>query len=453
MVLTFQHAETIAISGHEPQIVHMMDNSFRVIYRTDEGIVKGLLTYPPLGIYDNLEWQDVPRMSPDKNIMYPSLKKVAHHGVYGFWSASDETGTKTEHKFVMYMLPMDVSDMFINGSISYSNGSAVSSASFSFYNVNEKLLRRTRSPVAPNVILELNFTLGSTEPILLGKWHIDRVSTDIPGNTISVSARNTIGKLLKEQTFDENTEFKNNNFGENLAAILEYAGVEDYFVTENDKVWNFKFSSDTTLLSGIEDVIQVVTGWRIYENANGSVGIGSRNDARFEQPSVFSFEREYDCYSYSTEYSDEDTYSRICVIRKEPELSFYEELEPHSLWPVPPHRTLYVTVPNGTSEAMMHLYAHDLAQSVSISGRQETFAGRFSPQMIIGDSVRMKTGDKTKIIGVVTAIKHTFGRKGFYTEFTVDSGGRRSRPMLKDYLSTITNERKSEAIITEEQGE
>lgn len=451
MVLTFQHSETIKAKGHQPQIVHMMDNSFRIIYCTDNGTVEGMLSYPPLGIYDELEWESVPRMSPDKGIAYPSLKKVAHHGAYGFWCALDESGVGIEHKFVMYMLPMDVSNMFISGNISYSNGSPVSSATFSFYNVDEKLLRRTRSPVAPNVILELNFTLGSSTPILLGKWHIDRVSTDIPGNTISVSARNTIGKLLKEQTFDENNVFSKDNFGENLAAILEYSGVEDFFVTENAKAWNLQFSPDTALLDGIEDVIQVVTGWKIYENANGVVGIGSSNDARFEQPSVFSFEREYDCYSYSTEYSDEDTYSRICVIREEPALSFYEELEPHPLWPVPPHRTLYVTVPNGTSEGMMHMYAYQLAQSVSISGRQETFAGRFSPQMIIGDSVRMTSNGETKIIGVVTSIKHTFGRKGFYTEFTVDSGGRRSRPMLKDYLSNISNERKSESIITGEQ--
>lgn len=68
---------------------------------------------------------------------------------------------------------------------------------------------------------------------------------------------------------------------------------------------------------------------------------------------------------------------------------------------------------------------------------------------MIGDSVRMKTQEQNKIIGVVTSIKHTLGRKGFYTEFTIDSGGRRSKPKLKDYLSNISNKKKSAYIVTE----
>lgn len=77
-----------------------------------------------------------------------------------------------------------------------------------------------------------SYTLsGSSEEIPLGKWFIDRVSTSIPlGNDISVTARNAIGKLLKEQTFDERTSFTESTLSDNLKAILAYGEVEDYFV-------------------------------------------------------------------------------------------------------------------------------------------------------------------------------------------------------------------------------
>ena len=449
MIFDFDYSAEIVAKGKEPQIVHMMDNSFLVIYRTEQGIVQGVRSYPLLGLYNELAWEEISRMSPDDDVVYPSLKKVAHHGAYGFWSAKSDIGIDIDHKFVMYMLPMDISAMLVSGTLNYSAGTAVSSASFTFQNIHEELLKRTRSPVAPNVILELYFSMGSSQEISLGRWHIDRASTDIPGNQITVSARNTIGKLLKEQTFDENCTFSAPTFHENLEEILKFAGIEKFFVTESKYNWQLSFDPDTTILSGIEDAIKVISTWQIRENSDGVIGIGRRTDARFEQPSVFSFERERDCFKYSSEYSDEDTYSRLCITREEPEHSFYEELPAHKLWPIPAHRTLYVKVPDGTSVELMHSYAADIKAAIAISGRQETFAARFTPQLMIGDSVRMKTQEQNKIIGVVTSIKHTLGRKGFYTEFTIDSGGRRSKPKLKDYISNISNKKESAYIVTE----
>ena len=94
--------------------------------------------------------------------------------------------------------------------------------------------------------------------------------------------------------------------------------------------------------------------------------------------------------------------------------------------------------------------SNNLADSVAISGRTETFAGRFTPQMVIGDAIEMTADETTETIGVVTSIRHTLGRKGFYTEFTVDSGGRRGKPTLKDYVSLISGSKTSKSSITNE---
>ena len=244
MLLSFSYAATLGM-GHKPQVVHMPDNGFRIIYVNNEGLVNALVTFPPLGLYGNLSWKSKGRMSPDETISYPSLKKVAHYGAYGFWSAASVDGITIDHKFVMFMLPTDISETLLDGSISYSKDSAVSSASFNFANINGYLLRRYRSLVSPNAKIELYLALGTSDEISLGKWYIDRVSTAIPGNNISVTARNAIGKLLKEQTFDEQTAFSEATLTDNLKVILAYGGVEDYFVGDT-RSWGLTFEPSNT---------------------------------------------------------------------------------------------------------------------------------------------------------------------------------------------------------------
>ena len=180
------------------------------------------------------------------------------------------------------------------------------------------------------------------------------------------------------------------------------------------------------------------------------VGIGHFTDARFDQPTTYQFERDKNCWSYSSEYSDENTYARVCILCKEPENGLYIDLDPHRLWPIPEHRTLYITVPDGTTTAEMESYAAELAERIALSGRVETFAGRFTPQMVIGDAVAMVDGDISEYLGTVTNVKHTMGSNGFYTEFTVDSGGRKGKPMLKDYVAQLSGSKTSKSIITNE---
>jgi hypothetical protein len=78
--------------------------------------------------------------------------------------------------------------------------------------------------------------------------------------------------------------------------------------------------------------------------------------------------------------------------------------------------------------------AEELAQAIAISGRQESFVGIFTPQLTIGDEVRIESGAKTETLGTVTDVAHNFGRGGFYTAFTVDSGGRKGKARLSDLI-------------------
>ena len=84
MKLTFEYTQTIR-EGLSPQVVHMMDNGIRVIYLSNDGLVKGLEAFPGLGLYENLTFKDIGRVSADMEVSKPSPRKsrITVHTVSG----------------------------------------------------------------------------------------------------------------------------------------------------------------------------------------------------------------------------------------------------------------------------------------------------------------------------------------------------------------------------------
>lgn len=428
MTLTFEYTMNIG-AGLYPQAIHSKDNLLRIFYLTPEHTVSGLIANPVLGLYANLDFESKGRVSPDDNVSLPSIKRVAHYGGYGFWSAEGD------HRFVMFMMPTDISKALIDGSVSFSIGSEVSQMSCSLLNIRGELLNRFCALVTPGTMLELYFTLGSAEEVTLGIFYIDRASVPYPEEKVSVSARNAIGKLLKEQTFDENTTFEAGALIDNMTAIMELAGVEDFFVGDSGKAWKLRFEPDVTLLDGLNRVISLLPDWKIDETQNGTVGVAAASDPRFDQPGIFYFERDQSCWSYSIEYDDSDAASRVCVTCKEPANKVYAEVPFGKWWVQPAHRTLYVEAADGASLSELTAMAQELAESIAISGRLETFVGIFAPQLTLGDEVHIEAADGSEeVIGTVTDVTHNFGKGGFYTSFTVDSGGRKAKSRLSDLI-------------------
>lgn len=431
MELTFEYTLD-AGAGLFPQVIHTSDNLLRFIYLTPDGTVEGTTTVPVLGLYGNLNYKDTGRISPDEEVSYPRIKKVAHYGVYGFWSAEGD------HRFVMYMLPIDISNSFVDGSIKYGVGSEVSQLSCTLLNIKGTVLNRYRALVTPGTKMELYFSLGNSGEIPLGIFYIDRASISYPEEKVSISARNAIGKLLKEQTFDEYNNFDETTLQLNFNEVLRLAEVEDFFVGENDKTWKLRFEPDVSILDGIKQVISLLDGWKVGETAAGVIGVAKVSDVRFDQPDVYTFERDKTCWSYSVEYDDSEAVSRVCVICSEPKNTVYANVPRSKWWIQPSHRTIYVTAADGASLAEITNMAEELAKTIAISGRQESFVGIFTPQLTIGDEVELIIDTKTETIGTVVDVTHSFGRGGFYTAFTVDSGGRKGKSRLSDLIGEVS---------------
>ena len=442
MKLSFEYTKQCG-AGHAPQAIHDKNNRLRVIYLTAENTACCYEAIPELGIYDELLFSNYGRISPDDSVSRPSLKRVAHYGAYGFWSAEGD------HRFVLYMMPTDISKTLVDGSISIGMSSEVSSLDCKLLNVRGELLNRHRALVTPGTKLEVYFSLGSSEETTLGVFYIDRAQVSYPDESVSVSARNAIGKLLKEQTFDENTTFEEGSLHDNLEAIMEHAEVEHYFIGDSGTNPELVFEPDTTILEGIKFAISLLRGWKIAETSDGVVGVAPENDARFEPVGVYAFTRDKNCWSYSMEYDDADAASRVCVFSKGKEESdepvrVYVNVSFNKWWEQPQHRTLHVTTVDGATQEQCLAIANELSASLAASGRKETFAGIFTPQIVLGDEVQITGEDgKVDIVGSVTDVTHNFGKSGFYTSFTVDSGGRKGRVRLKDLIDRASSDPES----------
>ena len=438
MILSFEQVIDCG-TGHFPQCVHDPDGLLRIIYLTEENLVYCREAEPVLGIYDALFFTDIGQISPDTQVSQPSLKKVAHHGAFGFWSSAGD------HKFVIYMMPTDISKAFLDGSASFSAGSEVSSLSASFINVHGELLNRYRALVTPGTKLEIYFSIGGSDETPLGVFYVDRANISYPDCNLTVSGRNAVGKLLKEQTFDEHTVFDEGTLHDNVSAILQYAGIEDFFVGDAETGEKLEFDPDTTLQEGINYAISLASNWKLGETLDGRVGVANKNDARFDPPTVYTFERDHTCWSYSIEFDDSDAASRVCVYSEgenedDPVVRAYVNVTFNKWWAQPTHRTTHVKTVNGATLAQVTQLANTLAEALSVSGRVETFAGLFTPQLTIGDEVRLiDEHGAIETIGAVTDIKHSFGKSGFYTSFSADSGGRKGRTTLKDLINTVAS--------------
>lgn len=438
MQLSFEYTKECG-TGHEPQVIHDRNNRLRVIYLNEENTVCCYEAVPQFGLYDDLTFSSYGRISPDEGVVRPSLKRVAHFGAYGFWSAGGD------HRFVMYMMPTDISKTLVDGNISFGVGSEVASLNCKLLNVRSELLNRHRALVTPGTKLEVYFSLGSSGEMMLGVFYIDHAQVSYPEESVSVSARNAVGKLLKEQTFDEQTIFDFGSLQENIRRILELAEVESFFVGDPGVEQSLEFERDTTLLEGLKYAISLLPNWTIRETAEGVVGIAPATDSRFDPPEVYAYHRDRTCWGYSIEYDDKDAASRVCVYsngktEEDPEQIAYENVGYNRWWSQPEHRTLYVQTVDGASHEQVTALAHLLAESIAASGRQETFAGIFTPQLTTGDEVHVadeKGG--SEVIGTVTDVTHNFGKGGFYTQFTVDSGGRRGRTRLKELITNAAD--------------
>jgi hypothetical protein len=76
-------------------------------------------------------------------------------------------------------------------------------------------------------------------------------------------------------------------------------------------------------------------------------------------------------------------------------------------------------------ETQLAVYAAAAAEELQYVGMSEAFSSPIRPQLLVGDVASVFYAGETEAtdLGVITDITHHFGETGFFTDFTVDSGG------------------------------
>ena len=102
---------------------------------------------------------------------------------------------------------------------------------------------------------------------------------------------------------------------------------------------------------------------------------------------------------------------------------------------------MFVEVPEGTTLANATSIAESIAARLESVGKVESFNGPFRPFLLIGDGASIVDQDGTTELGLITEISHNFGKSGYTTTFSVDSGGKVGRGRLVDYIAMVRGER------------
>ncbi len=331
-------------------------------------------------------------------------------------------------------------------SVCYGNGLFVAVADSGDYRIMTVEWAEPEPPViidtvpaySPQSIVNLVFQAGDSAEYPMGKFYVDRMQYSVNTESMRIDARNSIGKYLKDQTFDERNSYEVTKVSDMLEAILSGAGLSDYYVQPNNTLLGMEFAPNKEMLEGIEEVVQYIENWQIREEVSGRVVIADKTSSEFTQPSRYTFRRDRDIFSRDVSSDDRSVYARVCVHTSDFSVKVYRPVNTNLGWNAPANKTLYQTVPDGTTSYEAAGIAVKLAESMANSGAIETFVCAFRPQIIPGDEAEILEEDESAtMLGIITQVKHSFGTGGFFTEIVVDSGGRIGKPRLKEIIGTL----------------
>lgn len=333
--------------------------------------------------------------------------------------------------FYRYVYAMDIGDLVRSGSWKASNDSPIAQLSMQLANISNDLFSVETTLFQPGARLSLAVVMGDSAPYDIGVAHLDEVTFDPLSETVSLSGRNQTGYYLKDQTFGPSTVWEGN--GKTVVeSILAFAGIKRYTVGPSNTEWTWTFEPKKTVLGGLEYIGAWFNGWAVKELPSGMVVVGYPwwIAANYQATGYYQLNVGREVTRRKTRKSADAAYCRVYVTGKDADGADLSpavaEVQNFAFWALPANKTYYDTAPNGLTQEELQAYADDLAERLQYVGMVDSFTLPFlQPQLLIGDVVQVyQTGDTEAIsLGTITSMTHTFGKAGFSTAFTVDSGG------------------------------
>jgi hypothetical protein len=455
MQLEFEVINTDVGDGNYPDLIHFANTQAQVFYLQD-----GELYGKPTDKIDNGEWQntifqDEVDASPDTGMSHFEVKVLPGWGIIGGYK------TGNIHKLIIYEFAWEMDRYLNSGSIKHSIDNPISSFTLSLENpdLNDPehpgniAINEENSLLSPGAKVTFKFGAGDDlNDYEMGVFYVDRSNFTLLNETASVDGRNLIGKALKDQTLDESyqTGFNYNNLI--IENFFKHANLDsNQYLIENTSARNwFDFKPNMDILSALNEIFKAMLNWKVRELTDGTIVVGSPNFSWFTSNGVYNFYRNKDIFSRGIVRDDMGAYRRVCIHDSDFNIVVYKDVKGYSGWNLQAKKTLYVQVANGTRLSEANLYAEEVANRVDSVGKIESFTGPLRPHLTCGDEAVIIDEKGSKSLGLITEITHVFGKSGYYTNFTVDSGGRLGKGRLTDYIGQITKDKSSGSIGYEE---
>lgn len=328
--------------------------------------------------------------------------------------------------FLIYQYMMDISDILSSGSCSLQPDNPIKAGKASLFNFeSERFEDSSYSLFVPGNKISVALRVGDLALYDLYTFFIENSPFSIPTKEFSFSGRNKIGFYFSAQYFDETTSFSG-TFTEIFVAIFTAAGlaIRDYLIEGTNSTASFLFKPTDTFLSGITTALKMCD-WYIDDRPDGTIIVGSDAFIKANAASVgiYSFTRGTDTFTHSIDRSMDGVYSRVCVQRKgSKEKRIYANVDYYDGWHLATHRTFYQDVPDTTTDAQMSTILSQLTEQLQYSGIVESFTSPIRPWLQVGD-IALISDLGPRYAGIISEINHTIGKDGFFTDFTVTSGG------------------------------
>jgi len=432
-------------SGYYPDLIHF-PNAQAQVFHIDSGELYGTPSNKiKHGIWKDAVFLDSLDVSPDNSMSHFQVDVLPGFGIVGGYKQNAEN----KHKLIIYEFAWEMDKYLSGGNIKHNIDNPISSFTLSLENpdINDPehpgnvAAGEDSCLLSPGAKVVFLFSAGDGDhEFEMGTFYIDRSKFAVGSETASADGRNLIGKMLRDQTLDELYWTDLENIGTIIEEFLQHGKLESdqYLIQGTDKDGWFDFKPNMNILQAIEEIFKGALNWKIEERSDGTVVIGSPDYPGFENRSTYNFYRDKDIFSRQIVRDDMESYRRVCVHNSDFSVMEFADVESYEGWNLQANKTLYVQVPDGIDTATAGDYAEQLAVWLENVGKIESFVGPFRPHLLCGDEATIIDENGHTSLGLITEIEHKFGKSGFYTSFSVDSGGRLGKGRITDFIKQIT---------------
>lgn len=376
-----------------------------------------------------------------------SFTHPATGSLYGSAILPDEEGDEVSLYLLRYTYAKDIGNLINSAKWGLQIDNPINQLSASIKNYSSDAFTKSSSLFQPGAKAVLGLTMGDSEIYKMGTIYLDDVDFKYNSPTVSLSGRNVTGYILKDSTF--NIVGKKTDTISNLCAwVLDMFGIDKYMIQENNTQITYEYDASRTGLQALQDIADKASGfdsgtdWDIEEMWDGTIIIGYNSFRSSYLPkSVFKFDKS-DLFKRSSTKVIDGAYSKVYCTGTDAnghELTpVVEEVTTWKWWNVVPNKTYFAPTLENTTQAELVRYAKMLAKQYKKTGLNESYSCSIKPQLLVGDfATAIEDDGDENDIGIITQVNHSFGEKGYGTDFVADSGGDKQTLLTR---SASTNE-------------